>query len=41
MSEPLQETFISHLVELRDRLIRSILAVIIVFLCMVNWARDI
>ncbi len=36
-----QETFISHLVELRDRLIRSIVAVIVVFLALVNWARDI
>lgn len=40
MSEA-QETFISHLVELRDRLIRSIIAVILTFLCLVNWARDI
>lgn len=40
MSE-VQETFISHLIELRDRLIRSIVAVITVFLCLVNWARDI
>lgn len=36
-----QETFISHLVELRDRLIRSIVAVILIFLCLVSWARDI
>jgi len=36
-----QETFISHLIELRDRLIRSIVAVIVIFLCLVNWARDI
>ncbi len=41
MSDQLQETFISHLVELRDRLIRAIVVVIIVFLAMVNWARDI
>jgi sec-independent protein translocase protein TatC len=41
MADDLQETFISHLVELRDRLIRAIVAVIIVFLAMVNWARDI
>jgi len=37
----IQETFISHLVELRDRLIRSIVAVIVIFLCLVGWARDI
>jgi sec-independent protein translocase protein TatC len=35
-----QDTFISHLVELRDRLLRSILAVIVVFLCLFPWARD-
>lgn len=36
-----QETFVSHLIELRSRLIRAIVGVLIVFLCMVNWARDI
>ncbi|HTH94235.1 MAG TPA: twin-arginine translocase subunit TatC [Rhodocyclaceae bacterium] len=36
-----QETFISHLIELRARLIRAIVAVVIVFLCLVHWARDI
>jgi sec-independent protein translocase protein TatC len=35
-----QETFISHLVELRDRLIRSISAVLVVFLCLVWFAKD-
>lgn len=35
------ETFISHLIELRDRLIRAIVAVLVVFLALVNWARDI
>ncbi|MBI4986061.1 MAG: twin-arginine translocase subunit TatC [Rhodocyclales bacterium] len=40
MSEA-QETFISHLVELRDRLIRALAAILVVFLCIVNWARDI
>ncbi len=35
------ETFISHLIELRDRLIRALAAIIIVFLAIVNWARDI
>ncbi len=35
------ESFISHLVELRDRLIRALVAVIVVFLAIVNWARDI
>lgn len=36
-----QESFFSHLVELRDRLIRALLAVLLVFLALVNWARDI
>lgn len=35
-----QDTFISHLVELRDRLLRAILAVLVVFLCLFPWARD-
>ncbi len=35
-----QDTFISHLVELRDRLLRAILAVIVVFLCIFPWARE-
>ncbi|MDD5174923.1 MAG: twin-arginine translocase subunit TatC [Sterolibacterium sp.] len=37
----IQESFISHLIELRDRLIRSIVAVIVIFLGLVSWARDI
>lgn len=36
-----QESFISHLIELRDRLIRALLAVLVIFLGIVNWARDI
>ncbi len=36
-----QESFISHLVELRDRLIRALVAVLVIFLGLVNWARDI
>lgn len=36
-----QDTFISHLVELRDRLIRAVIAVMVVFLGLFNWARDI
>jgi sec-independent protein translocase protein TatC len=35
-----QDTFISHLVELRDRLLRAILAVVLVFLCLFPWAND-
>lgn len=37
----LQESFISHLVELRERLIHALMAVVLVFLCLVYWARDI
>ncbi|AMO38694.1 twin arginine protein translocation system -TatC protein [Thauera humireducens] len=36
-----QETFISHLVELRDRLIRALLVVVVVFVCLMPWAGDI
>ena len=35
------DTFISHLIELRDRLLRSILALALVFLCLFPWAGDI
>lgn len=35
-----QESLISHLVELRDRLLRSILAVLLVFLCLFPWSKD-
>jgi sec-independent protein translocase protein TatC len=37
----LQESFLSHLFELRDRVIKSALAVIVVFVCLVYWAPDI
>jgi sec-independent protein translocase protein TatC len=36
-----QETFISHLIELRSRLLRSIVAVVIVLLCLFPFAKDI
>jgi sec-independent protein translocase protein TatC len=36
-----QETFISHLVELRDRLLRSIIAVVVALVCLFPWAKDI
>ncbi len=35
-----EETFISHLMELRDRLLRSLIAVAIVFACLFPWASD-
>jgi len=36
-----QESFVSHLIELRSRLLRSIIAVVIVLLCLFPWAKDI
>jgi len=36
-----QETFLSHLIELRTRLVRAIIAVLIVLLCLFPWAKDI
>jgi len=36
-----EETFFSHLVELRDRIIKASIAVLVVFLSMVYWAPDI
>lgn len=39
MSET-QESLISHLVELRNRLLRAVLAVLLVFLCLFPWAKD-
>ncbi len=36
-----QETFISHLVELRTRLLRAIVAVVVVLVCLFPWAKDI
>jgi sec-independent protein translocase protein TatC len=40
-NEPGQETFLSHLIELRNRLLWSIIAVLLVFVCLVPWAKDI
>ena len=40
MSEQQEETFFSHLVELRDRLIRVLLSVGVVFLCLFPWAKE-
>lgn len=39
MSE--QETFLSHLIELRVRLVRALLAVLVICLCLLPWARDV
>lgn len=35
-----EESFLSHLVELRDRLIRALLAIAIIFVCLFPWAKD-
>ncbi|WP_444995732.1 twin-arginine translocase subunit TatC [Aliikangiella sp. IMCC44359] len=32
---------LAHLLELRDRLLRAVLSVIVVFLCLIYWANDI
>lgn len=37
---PQEESFLSHLVELRTRLIRALLAVGIIFLCLFPWAKE-
>ena len=39
--EGFQETFISHLFELRDRVVKAAIAVIVVFVSLVYWAPDI
>jgi sec-independent protein translocase protein TatC len=36
-----EDSFISHLIELRSRLIKAALAVIVVFLCLMPWAGNI
>ena len=41
MMPDIQETFISHLVELRDRLLRCILAIAIVFFALVPWSASV
>jgi len=40
MSSDTQESLISHLVELRNRLLRAVLAILLVFLCLFPWAKD-
>ena len=39
--QPGEESFISHLIELRDRIIRAGIAVIVVFVALVYWAPNI
>lgn len=40
MSDAPEESFLSHLFELRDRLIRALLAILIVFVCLFPWAKE-
>lgn len=35
-----EETFISHLIEMRDRLLRAVAAVVILFIALFPWAQD-
>ncbi len=35
-----QQTFISHLIELRDRLLRAVVAWLIIFVCLFPWAKE-
>lgn len=39
MEQP-EQSFLSHLIELRDRLIRVLLSILAVFLCLFPWAKD-
>ncbi|MGD8421667.1 MAG: twin-arginine translocase subunit TatC, partial [Gammaproteobacteria bacterium] len=34
-------SLMSHLVELRDRVLRMVIAVLVIFLCLFYWANDI
>jgi len=38
MNEP--DSFLSHLIELRDRLVRALIAIVIVFVCVFPWASN-
>ncbi|NTV11644.1 MAG: Sec-independent protein translocase subunit TatC, partial [Zoogloea sp.] len=35
------DSFIAHLIELRDRLLRAVIAVVVVFVCLMPWAGNI
>jgi sec-independent protein translocase protein TatC len=41
MNSPIQESFIGHLVELRNRLLKAVLVFLGVFICLMPWAGDI
>lgn len=38
--DPRQQAFVTHLIELRDRLLRILIAVLVVFLCLMPFAND-
>ncbi|WP_153109616.1 twin-arginine translocase subunit TatC [Propionivibrio limicola] len=40
MDQAPEESFLTHLIELRNRLIRALLAIGLVFICLFPWARD-
>ncbi len=40
MDQAPEESFLTHLIELRNRLIRALLAIGVVFICLFPWARD-
>lgn len=37
---PVEQPFVTHLIELRDRMLRAVLAVVVVFLCLFYFAND-
>lgn len=39
--EQIEQPFLSHLVELRDRLLRALLAILLIFICLFPFANDI
>lgn len=41
MAQDTQDTFLSHLIELRNRLVRAVIALLAVFLCLMPWSSEI
>lgn len=41
MEQEPQDSFMSHLVELRNRLVRAVIALLVVFVCLVPWSSEI
>lgn len=35
-----ENSFVSHLIEMRDRLLRAVLAIVIIFICLFPWSQD-